>query len=127
MSEDTLTPVEAERLLYQLYNDMSRARADLRDARDAEVTAKHVYQSKHRRMLLSRDCPKVTRGGYTTAERDAWVALQAEAEEQAFDLAEAKRKAAEDNLRTVRDQGVMAATLLKSANQAFAMAGTGER
>jgi hypothetical protein len=120
---EPLTPVQVERRLRGLVTALSRAKADLEQARNAEVDAKHAYQSARRRALLSGDCPKVTRGGYTTAERDAWVEEQVADLEKAFDLAEVKRKTAEDHLRTVRDQAVVVATLAKSVNTAYQMAG----
>lgn len=127
MRDEALTPVQVEQRLRYLHNELTRAQVVLRNARDAEVNAKHAFESKQRRALLSKDCPKVTRGGYTTAERDAWVALQVEEEQQVFDLAEVARRAAEDYLRMTRDQGVLVASLARSVNQAYAMAGVGER
>lgn len=122
---EPLTPVQVERRLRQLVTALSKAKNDLEQARNVEVDAKHAYQSARRRALLSSDCPKVTRGGYTTAERDAWVDDQAAELEMAFDRAEATRKAAEDHLRTTRDQAVVVATLAKSVNTAYQMAGAG--
>ena len=120
---DDLTPAQIEAKLRRLVNDLARAQSALRAARDAEVEAKHVYESAHRRALLSDECPKVTRGGYTTAERDAWVAEQAAELEKAFDVAEANRKAAEDHLRTLRDQSMIVMALGKSVQSAFSLAG----
>lgn len=118
-----LSPVAVEQKLRTLVTELTRAEAALRHARDAEVAAKHAFEAAHRRALLSDDCPKVTRGGFTTAERDAWVAEQVVGLEQAFDLAEATRKAAEDHLRVVRDQAMIVMSLGKSVNAAYSMAG----
>ena len=124
---EPLTPVGVERKLRNLVNRLAAAQAALADIRDTEVAAKHTFERAHRRALLSSDCPKVTRGGFTTAERDAWVENQCATEREAFDLAEARRKAAEDHLRTLRDQSVIVATLAKSVNLAYSMAGSGAR
>ncbi|MEU4558594.1 hypothetical protein AB0F72_09390 [Actinoplanes sp. NPDC023936] len=118
-----LTHAQIESKLRHLVNDLTLAQSSLRAARDAEVDAKHAYESAHRRALLSEECPKVTRGGFTTAERDAWVAEQAAELERVFDLAEANRKAAEDYLRTVRDQAMIVMALGKSVQSAFSLAG----
>jgi phage-related minor tail protein len=120
---DDLTPVQIEAKLRRLVNDLAFAQSALREARDEEVNAKHAFEAKHRRSLLSAECPKVTRGGYTTAERDAWVSEEAAELEKAYDLAEARRKAAEDYLRTLRDQSMVVMALGKSVNAAFSMAG----
>jgi hypothetical protein len=122
---DDLTPVQIEAKLRRLVNDLARAQAALRQARDQEVEAKHTYESAHRKALLSTACPKVTRGGYTTAERDAWVEEQSAPQQKAYDLAEAKRKAAEDYLRTLRDQSMVVMALGKSVNAAYSLAGVG--
>ena len=120
---DDLTPAQIESKLRRLVNDLAAAQMALRLARDEEVAAKHLYESAHRRALLSADCPKVTRGGFTTAERDAWVGEQAADTEKEYDLAEARRKAAEDHLRTLRDQSMVVMALGKSVNAAFSLAG----
>jgi hypothetical protein len=124
---EPLTPVEVERQIRWVQNKLTQAQAELRDARDAEVSAKHTYERAYRKTILSGDCPKVTRGGYTTAERDAWVADQCADEHEAYELAEVKRKAAEEHLRTLYQQGTLSATLAKSVGQAYQMAGVGER
>jgi hypothetical protein len=120
---DDLTPAQIEAKLRRLVNDLALAQSALREARDAEVDAKHAYEAKSRKALLSDECPKVTRGGFTTAERDAWVSEQAAAEEKVYDLAEARRKAAEDYLRTLRDQSMIVMALGKSVQAAFSLAG----
>lgn len=124
---EALTPVEAERQVRYIYNQLTRAQAALREARDAEVAAKHIYERTRRRAILSGECPKVARGGYTTADRDAWVDEQCAQVREAYELAEVARKAAEEHLRTLYQQGTLAATLAKSVGQAYAGAGRAER
>lgn len=124
---EPLTPVDVERQIRWIYNQLTRAQASLRDARDAEVKAKHVYERTRRRAILSSDCPKVARNGYTTADRDAWVDEQCAEPREAYELAEVARKASEEHLKTLYQQGTLAATLAKSVNQAYSMAGAGER
>lgn len=123
MTDEPLTPVAVERKLRQIFNDMSRAQNVLSEARDIEVAAKHGYERAHRMAMLSDACPKVTRGGYTTAERDAWVDEKCSILRQAYEVAEARRKAAEEHLRTLYQQGTLAAVLAKSVHQAYAMSG----
>ena len=120
---EPLTPVAVERKLRSIANAMTAAQAELRRARDEEVAAKHTFERTHRRALLSGDCPKVSRGGYTTAERDAWVDEQCAPIREVYELAEVKRKAAEDHLKTLFQQGTLAAVLAKSVHQAFSMSG----
>jgi hypothetical protein len=120
---EPLSPVDIEKQLRWVLNALTRAQAGLREARDEEVAAKHVFERAHRLAMLSGACPKVTRGGFTTAERDSWVNEQSVEPREAYELAEAKRRAAEDHLRTLRDQSMVMATLAKSVHQAYAMSG----
>lgn len=126
MTDEPLTPVGVERMLNRIGRDLTLAQAMLRDARDEEVKAKHVFERTHRRALLSSECPRVTRGGVTTAERDAWVDEQCTPVREAYELAEVKRRAAEDHLKVLVQQGTLAATLAKSVGQAYRMAGVAE-
>ena len=86
MSAEALTPLDIEAKLRQLVNDLTRAQAALRQARDLEVDARHEYERARRRALLSDKSPKVTRGGYTVAEQSAWV------DEQCADLKVRRRQ-----------------------------------
>lgn len=122
-----LSPVDIEQKLRALVNSLAAAYKELTEARDAEVHAKHAYESEHRAALLDPARPRVERGGMTTAERDAWVADRAAAKKEAYEIAEVVRKAAEDHLRVVRDQASVVQTLARSVQQAYSMAGTGER
>lgn len=122
---EPLTPVDSERQLRWVLNALTRATFDLRETRDFEVATKHVFERARRLAMLGNDCPKVARGGYTTAERDAWVDGQCADEREEYELAEVKRKAAEDHLRTLREQSMVMAALAKSVNRAYDMAGVG--
>lgn len=116
-----VTPMEIEGLLRRILNELTKAQLELQSVRDQEVDAKHAYLSVYRKAML--ESPRVGRGGMTTGERDAWVAQVAEDEERAYNLAEAKRRAAEDRLRTLRDQAVVLTALAKSVSLSFGMAG----
>ena len=125
--EEPLTPIYIENRMRLLVNKLTTSQRALAEARDQEVAAKHRYEALRRRTLLSADCPKVARGGITTAERDAWVDERCAAEELDYDLAVVRRESASDHLRTLRDQAVLVSALAKSVGQSYAMAGTGER
>jgi hypothetical protein len=126
-ANDFLTPERCERFLRWCVTEMSKAQKSLREARDKEVEWKHVAEAAKRRALLSADRPRVERGGTTTAERDAWVEDQAASETRAYDIAEAVRKAAEDHVRTLRDQATVVMSLSKSVQTAYSLAGVVER
>jgi hypothetical protein len=118
-----LNPVAIERKVRQIANEMTHAQSKLAALRDEEVAAKHTYERTQRRALLSSECPKVTRGGWTTAERDAWVDEQCAPVRELYEVAEVHRKAAEDHLRTLFQQGTLAAVLAKSVHQAYQLSG----
>jgi hypothetical protein len=123
MSEP-LTPVAVEAKLRQLVNDLGRAQASLRQARDLEVDARHEHDRARRQALLNEKSPKVTRGGYTTAERDAWVDQQVEDLKFAADKATVVREAAQDHLRTLLAQAEIVRSLGARVRQAYELAGT---
>jgi hypothetical protein len=120
---ESLTPVDVERKLRQLVNDLARAQAALRQARDLEVDARHDYDRAKRRALLSEKSPKVTRGGYTVAEQTAWVEQQCEDLKFAADKATVVREAAQDHLRVLLAQAEIVRSLAASVRQAYEMAG----
>jgi hypothetical protein len=121
---EALTPLDVERKLRQLVNDLARAQAELREARDAEVDARHEYDRARRRALLSEKSPKVTRGGYTVAEQAAWVEEECADLKFAADKATVVREAAQDRLRVLLAQAEIVRSLGASVRQAFEMAGT---
>lgn len=121
---EDLTPIDCERRLRTYVTEMSKAQAELRSARDAEVERKHEYEAAKRRAFLSADCPKPARGGFTVADREVWVDDQCANEQRAFDIATARREAAKDHLQTVRDQAMVVMSLLRSVSTAYQLSGT---
>jgi hypothetical protein len=111
MTIEALTPLDVERKLRALVNDLTRAQAELREARDAEVDAKHAWDRGRRRALLSGECPKVTRNGWTTSERDAWVDDQVGDLRFDYDRATVVREAAVDRLRVLMAQAELVRSL----------------
>jgi len=124
VTAEPLTPLDIERRLRGLLNDLTRAQAALAQARDLEVDAKHELGRARRRALLSGKAPKVARGGYTTAERDAWVDSEVADLQFAYDRAVVARESAQDHLRVLRDQAEIVRSLGASVRQAYEMAGT---
>jgi multidrug efflux pump subunit AcrA (membrane-fusion protein) len=122
---EPLTPLAIEAKLRRLVTDLTRAQTALAQARDNEVDAKHEYERARRRALLSDKSPKVTRGGYTTAERDAWVDDQVTDLRLKYDRATVARESAQDHLRVLRDQAEIVRSLGASVRQAYELAGVG--
>jgi hypothetical protein len=120
---ESLTPVDVERRLRQLVNDLARAQQALRQARDLEVDARHEFDRARRRALLSEKSPKVTRGGYTVAEQAAWVDEQCSDLKFAADKATVVREAAVDHLRVLLAQAEIVRSLGASVRQAYELAG----
>jgi hypothetical protein len=125
VSPEPLTPVGIEAKLRSLVTDLSRSQQALAQARDLEVEAKHALNRARRRALLSGKAPKVARGGFTTAERDAWVDEQVSDLQEAYDKATVVRESAQDHLRVLRDQAEIVRSLGVSVRQAYEMAGVG--
>lgn len=121
---EPLSPVAIEQKLRTLLNDLTTADLALARARDEEVGKKHAYESARRESRFHKDCPKVERGGYTVAYVEDWIAERVANVEEDYDLAVARREAAQDHLRTLRTQVDIVRTLGASVRQAYEMAGT---
>jgi hypothetical protein len=120
VDERTETPMVARARCVSIGAQLTAAERQLKAARDAEVRAHHDHRSARRRLQLSDSRPKVERGGATVAEQQAWVDSQVEQLELAADLAEAARIAAKDHHSTLETQAMLAQSLLKSIDRAFA-------
>jgi hypothetical protein len=120
---EPLTPLAVETKLRSLVSELTRAQQALAQARDIEVDRKHELNRERRRALLSQERPKVERGGFTTAERDAWVDDRVAALQFDYDKAVITRESAQDHLRVLRDQAEIVRSLGASVRTAYEMAG----
>lgn len=118
-----LTPAYVEARMRKLVNELALAQSTLAKARNAEVDAKHVFEAARRRAMLSDEAPKVSRGGVTTAYRDAWVDAQCADEQRDFEIKQVIREAAQDHLRTLRDQAMLMMALSKSLTTSMGLVG----
>lgn len=119
-----LTPVDVERHLTRLREEMPKAVIKLREARRSEARAKRAYDDQRRRAILSPECPKPSRDGHTVAYRDAWVEEQCAEIKWLYDVAKVSRETAEDHVRGLRDESTIVMVLGKSVNLAYQMAGS---
>jgi hypothetical protein len=99
-----LTVIETEQLLRDINRSLGEAVRDLRAARQEELKALKAYRRVYRKAMFSEDCPVVSRGTATVADRDAWVEEQVEAEWFAHQVAEGAREDAKNFLQTVKEQ-----------------------
>lgn len=119
----SLTPVEIEEKLRGLVNEMYAAQKTLAKARDTETGAEIDYKRARARKTLSPDCPKPTRGGYTTSDKDAWIDEQVIGEWTAYKVATTAREVAQDNLRVVLAVAETVRSLGASVRTAYSLAG----
>lgn len=124
MTEMHLTPPMVEQKLKQLVTDLAKADMALARARDSEVDAKITLRTARNRALLSGNCPRVSRDGWTAAERDAWVEDQVEAEQAAYDALVVTRESAQDHLRVLIHQSEIVRSLGASVRQSWELAGS---
>lgn len=117
------TPVDAEKALRWVLRAMLDAQRGLAQARDVEVTSKHVYEDAKRRAFFADDCPKPSRGGFTVADRDAFIEKATAVERQDYELASATKEAAQDHLRTLNSQSVVLSALAKNVQQTYSVVG----
>lgn len=122
MSEP-LTPVEVEAKLRGLVNDMYAAQKALAAARQVETTAEIEYKRAKARAFHHSDCPHVSRGGHTVADRDAWIDRKVMDEWAAARVATTAREVAQDNLRVVLAVAETVRSLGASVRSAYSLAG----
>jgi hypothetical protein len=99
-----LTVIETEQLLRDINTALGEAVQELRAARRKELKALKAYRKGYRKAILSPECPVVSRGNATVADRDAWVEDQIEEEWFAHQEAEFASDDAKTYLKTVNTQ-----------------------
>lgn len=120
----SLTPVEIEQKLRDLVNEMYTAQKSLAAARDAETASEIAYKRAKARAFHHSDCPHVSRGGHTVADRDAWIDTKVMDEWAAARVATTAREIATDNLRVVLAVSETVRSLGASVRMAYSLAGT---
>lgn len=120
---ETLTPVDVEQKLRGLVNEMYGAQKALADARDAETHAEITYKRAKAAAFHHSDCPHVSRGGHTVADRDAWVERKVMDEWAHARVATTAREVAQDNLRVVLAVAETVRSLGASVRSAYSLAG----
>lgn len=123
MTRAPWTPVDAEMRLRAIDESLEPVVEEVKKARDLEVTRHGEYKDARRAAMLSAECPKVTRGGVTTAERDAWVEREAADAEKAYERAKKAREDAVDDMFKVKDQGAIVGKISDLVRQAYAVGG----
>jgi len=119
----SLTPVESEQQISDLIKAAYDAQKTLADARDTETASEIEYKRAKAKTYHRGDCPKVTRGGYTVADKDAWIDEQVMDEWVALKIATTAREVAQDNLRVILAVSESARSLNASVRQAYSVAG----
>jgi hypothetical protein len=120
----SLTPIQIENKLSGLVNEMYAAQKTLAVARDTETASEIDYKRARAKTTLRSDCPKPTRGGYTTSDKDAWIDEQTINEWTAYKVATTAREVAQDNLRVVLAVAETVRSLGASVRTAYSLAGT---
>ncbi|GGM26629.1 hypothetical protein GCM10011608_09330 [Micromonospora sonchi] len=120
---DSLSLLEAQTYMRWVLRAMHDTARSLATLRDAEVDAKKEYEAARRRLMLSPECPRVERGGYTVADRDAWVDERCADQRTAYEVATAARETASDQLRTLNSQSVVITALSKNVAQVHGVLG----
>lgn len=121
VSYEALTPVQIESKLRALVTELTKAQRMLSEARDVEVEAEVALMRA--RDEVAKAAPRVTRGEFTVAEREEFIATVTRDEWEVLHRAEARRKNAEDYLRIVRDQASVVQSLSRSVAVAYGLAG----
>lgn len=115
VNEDAiLTPVQADRFLKRLHNEVGRSQLDLRKTRRTELDAYKAYIIARKPYELDPECPEVGRGvGRVTMEtQELWFEARVHDEYWAWKNAVLARRDAEGYMWQVKQQ----AKLVQSIN-----------
>ncbi len=108
-------PADAEKALRWVLRALHDTQIVLAGNRDAETAAKHIWERRKREAFFADACPKPSRAtGYTVADREAFVDLEAAAEKEQYEIAQAMTQGAAEHLRTLRDMSMVIAALSKT-------------
>ena len=120
---DLTTPAGAEAKLRELVSSITQAQVDLKEARNRETAAEVALKKARITAFHAGDCPKVTRGGYTVADRDAWIDRQTLEQWEAHRWATTAKESAQDYQKALVSvlEAVRSINALHKA--AFSMAG----
>lgn len=128
---DPQTPAGAEVALEYFKDEMERARLELAEASDEEITAELARDAARRERELSDECPKL--GAVVNDRRisvsyvKAWVDSQIPGEEREYRLKKAAREAAAKRLDVLGRQAITQASIAKSVGTSYMGTKSGER
>ena len=116
-----LTPVETDRFLRRLNNELAYAQLAVRRARKHEIACLQRYLEARAPWLLDPDCPKVGRraGETTQRQQDEWLAERIPNEYWAWKTAEVERRNAVDYADQVRNQMEIMRSLNRNAHALY--------
>lgn len=100
----TLTPVDVDRYLRRIHNELAYAERDLRAARNSEVDADEQFAMAKQPLLLDPACPDPTRSGVSKAAQEEWISARVPDPYWAFRRAKVSRMNAEDHARRLDGQ-----------------------
>lgn len=119
------SPVDVENQLHKSITDLTRAQQTLAEARNKETEAEIAYKRAQAAAFHHSDCPHVSRGVHTVADRDAWVQRKVMNEWAQARVATTAREVAQDNLRVLLAIAESTRSLGASVRTAYSMAGAG--
>ncbi|RJQ68103.1 hypothetical protein D5S17_32900 [Pseudonocardiaceae bacterium YIM PH 21723] len=118
-----LNPVQVEEKLRRCIADMLIAEKALAAARDSETDLECELKKVQLAAAMDEDCPKVSRGGYTVADREAWIDARTYEQWHALRLATKSREIAADRVRIAREVTSTVQTISQLVRQAFSVVG----
>lgn len=98
---DLTTPAGCDAKQAALVTEITQAQLALGRARNAETQAEIAYKKARLIASHSGDCPKVTRGGHTVADREDWIDQQAFRAWAEYRSATTTKEIANDYLRSL--------------------------
>lgn len=123
--EAALTPVEVDRHLKLLNNELARAQMGARNARNREIRDLREFSLAKAPLLLDPECPVPGTRGVTKAQRDEWLSERLPELWWTYQSSRIRRVSAEEYMERLGKQVGCLQSIGKNARQAYGLPGYG--
>lgn len=121
--DDALTPLEVDRHLKLLNNELARAQVRARNARNQEIRDLREFALAKTPLLLEPECPVPGTRGVTKAQRDEWLSDRLPGLWWKYQSSRIVRISAEEYMERLGKQVGCIQSIGKNARQSYGLPG----
>lgn len=133
---ESMTPVQIEMVLAELYNETVQAELKMRELLDQELDARLAYERAHVSASMDPECPRVGDTLWmvdgkaikiTVAYRDDWIRGIEIDEYEAFEMSKKNVKIQQRYMDSISENTTKIQTIAKGVRQGYNLPGSGGR